>query len=77
MRMIALLSLGIWVYLFAAHGRFWLSTPGACTPSLPARIVPMSTSWCPARDEAQTIEPVIASLAAQDYAGGFQHHPRR
>ena len=68
--MIALLSLSIWVYLFLAHGRFWSSEP-ELAPAAPAEC-PDVDVVVPARDEAQTIGPVIASLLGQDYAGKFR-----
>jgi hopene-associated glycosyltransferase HpnB len=68
--MIAFLALIIWLYLFFLHGKFWQSGP---------ELAPASPSECPdvdiivpARDEAHTIAPVIASLLAQDYPGKFQ-----
>ncbi len=67
--MIALLSLCIWAYLFFARGKFWSSTP-ELMPALPADC-PDVDIIVPARDEAQTIAPVIASLLTQDYAGKF------
>jgi hopene-associated glycosyltransferase HpnB len=61
-------AMAIWVYLIAAHGRFWLSRPElapvACGRGPRVDIV------VPARDEAESIGPVIASLLAQDYGGG-------
>jgi hopene-associated glycosyltransferase HpnB len=77
--MIALLALCIWLYLFLAHGRFWSSEP-ELAPAAPAaqaaRTAPMQLPdvdvVVPARDEAQTIGPVIASLLSQDYAGKFR-----
>ncbi len=65
--MIALLSLLIWLYLFLAHGWFWRSAP-ELTASAPAQL-PDVDIVVPARDEAQTIGAVIASLLAQDYRG--------
>jgi hopene-associated glycosyltransferase HpnB len=66
---IALAAVGTWVYLIAAHGRFWLSRPElapvACVRGPRVDIV------VPARDEAESIGPVIASLLAQDYGAGF------
>jgi len=67
---IALLSLCIWVYLFSAHGRFWMSSP-ELTPAIPAEH-PDVDIIVPARDEALTIGAVIASLLAQDYPGIFR-----
>lgn len=68
--MILLLAFAIWLYLAFLHGRFWDSAP-----ELPAA-VPLETPQVdiiiPARDEVETIGPVIASLLAQDYAGPFR-----
>jgi hopene-associated glycosyltransferase HpnB len=66
----ALLSLLIWVYLVLAHGRFWASTP-ELPPAAPAEL-PDVDIVIPARDEAETIGPVAASLLAQDYRGLFR-----
>jgi hopene-associated glycosyltransferase HpnB len=68
--LLGLLALCIWVYLFAAHGRFWASSP-ELEPAAPTEL-PSVDIVVPARDEAGTIAPVIASLLAQDYAGRFQ-----
>jgi len=68
--MIALASLFIWLYLFLVHGRFWTSGP-QLVAAVPAEL-PAVDIVVPARDEAQTIGPVIASLLAQDYAGSFR-----
>jgi hopene-associated glycosyltransferase HpnB len=68
--MLALLALAIWLYLLCAHGRFWVSGP-ELRPALPAPC-PAVDVIVPARDEAATIAPVIASLLAQDYAGAFR-----
>jgi hopene-associated glycosyltransferase HpnB len=68
--MMAPLSLLIWLYLFFVHGRFWRSAP-----ELPAAVpaeFPDVDIVVPARDEAPTIAPVIASLLAQDYGGKFR-----
>src|ERR1700677_2685537 len=65
---IALTAAAIWIYLIAAHGRFWLSRPElapvACVDGPRVDIV------VPARDEAESIGLVIASLLAQDYGAG-------
>lgn len=68
--MIPLLSLCIWLYLFFAHGRFWLSGP-ELLPAQPSE-TPDVDVIVPARDEAETIGPVIASLLDQQYAGRFR-----
>jgi hopene-associated glycosyltransferase HpnB len=68
--LIALLSLLVWLYLFFAHGRFWLSAP-ELPPAVP-QDYPDVDIVVPARDEAHTIGPVIGSLLAQDYRGRFR-----
>jgi hopene-associated glycosyltransferase HpnB len=68
--LIALLSLCIWLYLFFAHGRFWSSGP-ELSPAEPTEF-PDVDVVVPARDEAETINRVIASLLAQEYAGKFR-----
>src|ERR1700676_7918 len=68
--MIVVSSLLIWLYLFFAHGKFWQSAP-ELVPATPAEF-PDVDIVVPARDEAATIGPVIASLLAQDYAGKFK-----
>jgi hopene-associated glycosyltransferase HpnB len=68
--MIALLVLLIWVYLFWFHGNFWHSAP-ELAPALPSA-TPDVDIIVPARDESETIGPVIASLLAQDYKGRFR-----
>lgn len=68
--MIGVASLAIWLYLFFAHGRFWSSRP-ELPAAAPAQF-PEVDIIVPARDEAQFIEAVIASLLAQDYSGKFR-----
>jgi hopene-associated glycosyltransferase HpnB len=70
MSLIALLSLLIWLYLFFSHGMFWRSVPEL--PAVVPAEFPDVDIAVPARDEATTIGPVIASLLAQDYAGKFR-----
>jgi hopene-associated glycosyltransferase HpnB len=65
----ALTAVVIWAYLIAAHGKFWLSRP-ELAPVASVR-GPRVDIVVPARDEAQSIEPVIASLLAQDYGAGL------
>jgi hopene-associated glycosyltransferase HpnB len=68
MAAMALAALAIWTYLIAAHGRFWLSRPELAPV---ARVRgPRVDIVVPARDEAESIGPVIASLLAQDYGAG-------
>ncbi|HEY1858409.1 glycosyltransferase [Acidocella sp.] len=68
--MIATLALLIWLYLFFRHGDFWKSAP-ELQPALPGEL-PAVDIVIPARDEAETIGAVIASLVTQDYAGPFR-----
>jgi hopene-associated glycosyltransferase HpnB len=68
--MIVLLSLIIWLYLVLLHGRFWSSGP-ELPPRTPTEL-PDVDIIVPARDEVETIGPVIASLVAQDYRGKFR-----
>ncbi|WP_298282543.1 glycosyltransferase [Acidocella sp.] len=68
--MIALLAFLVWLYLFFLHGQFWRSTP-ELHPAAPLNAPPVDII-VPARDEAGTIAPVIASLLAQTYPGPFR-----
>ncbi len=68
--MLALLSLCVWLYLFFGHGRFWSSGPQL--PAASPVQTPDIDVIVPARDEAATIAPVIASLLAQGYTGRFR-----
>jgi hopene-associated glycosyltransferase HpnB len=68
--LITLISLLVWIYLFFAHGRFWLSAP-ELSPAVPEGC-PDVDVVVPARDEAHTIGVVIGSLLAQDYRGKFR-----
>jgi hopene-associated glycosyltransferase HpnB len=60
----------VWLYLVFAHGNFWASRP-ELPPASPAEF-PDVDIVIPARDEVETIRPVIASLLSQDYAGKFR-----
>ena len=68
--MILLLTFAIWLYLACFHGRFWDSGP-ELNPATPMN-APDVDIIIPARDEVETIRPVIASLVAQDYPGSFR-----
>ena len=68
--MILLLTFVIWLYLAFFHGRFWDSAP-ELSPVTPLN-APDVDIIIPARDEVETIGPVIASLVAQDYPGTFR-----
>ncbi|MFL5253932.1 MAG: glycosyltransferase [Rhodopila sp.] len=67
---LSVFSLGIWLYLFLFHGRFWLSEP-----ELPRRrptALPSVAVVVPARDEAEVIGDTLQSLLGQDYAGDLR-----
>lgn len=68
--MILLLTFIIWLYLAFFHGRFWDSAPelSSGTP----QDSPDVDIIIPARDEVETVGPVIASLLAQNYPGVFR-----
>lgn len=68
--MILLLTFVIWLYLVFFHGRFWDSSP-ELSPAMP-QDTPDVDIIIPARDEVETIGPVIASLVNQTYAGRFR-----
>ena len=68
--MLAVLTLVIWAYLAVGHGRFWSSAP-QLAPAIPAA-APAVDIVVPARDEAETIGRVVASLLAQEYPGRFR-----
>ncbi len=51
---LAALSLAVWVYLLAGHGRFWQSGP-VLPPALPGAPAPPVTIVVPARNEADSI----------------------
>ena len=70
MIVIVALSLAVWTYLCVAHGGFWRSRP-ELPPDEPLHC-PGVDIVVPARDEAQSIAPVVASLLAQDYRGEFR-----
>jgi hopene-associated glycosyltransferase HpnB len=68
--LIAFLALAVWLYLIFAHGKFWQSAP-ELPPATPLEF-PDVDIIVPARDEADTIGPVIGSLLAQDYGGNYR-----
>ena len=64
------ISLGIWVYLLLARGRFWRMS--RATPVLSRdHSAPSVTAVVPARNEAEVVGRAMESLAAQAYAGEF------
>jgi hopene-associated glycosyltransferase HpnB len=69
MSVLAVLSLCIWVYLLAGHGRFWQYGP-VLQAARPAQAPPV-TVVVPARDEADSVGLCLRSLLAQNYPGDF------
>ena len=69
--LVGALSLGIWLSLLAARGRFWqVETP--LDGIVPDRSDwPAVTAIVPARDEAVTIAQALGSVLDQDYPGPF------
>jgi hopene-associated glycosyltransferase HpnB len=71
---IAALALGIWIYLVACRGLFWLAREREDRDRPP---MPTSEDWpsvvavIPARNEAVALPRTLASLSAQDYPGQF------
>jgi len=67
---IAILPLAIWLYLFFARGNFW-QLHEETVDLKPLKRWPRVAAIVPARNEAETIERAITSLAKQDYRGEF------
>jgi hopene-associated glycosyltransferase HpnB len=65
------ISLGIWLYLLIARGRFWRMRAAEPVPG-PNGPAPSVTAVVPARNEAAVVGRAIASLAAQEYTGAFR-----
>ncbi len=67
MIVVGAVALLTWAYLLLLHGRFWQAGP-MLPPAWPALAPPVDIV-IPARDEAESIEAMLRSLLAQDYAG--------
>ncbi|GCD54900.1 glycosyltransferase [Acetobacter pasteurianus] len=69
---LAILCAIIWIGLIFFHGKFWQAGP-TLRPAEAGRthmdIAPDVTVVVPARDEADSIQPALSSLLAQDYVG--------
>jgi hopene-associated glycosyltransferase HpnB len=69
---IAILALGIWIYLIVGRGFYWLAGErDDLEEPAPPSAWPRVTAVIPARDEAQTIGATIGSLLGQAYPGTF------
>ncbi|GBR54842.1 glycosyl transferase [Acetobacter pomorum] len=69
---LAILCATIWIGLIFFHGRFWQAGPilrPADTNRMRMDIAPDVTVVVPARNEAESIQPALSSLLAQDYMG--------
>jgi hopene-associated glycosyltransferase HpnB len=69
---IAILALGIWIYLIVGRGFYWLAGErDDLEEPAPPSAWPRVTAVIPARDEAATIGTTIGSLLGQAYPGTF------
>jgi len=69
---LAIIVLVIWIGMLILRDGFWRAdVTDRVVPEMPARL-PRVVAVVPARDEAEVIAPVIASLIAQDYRGDFR-----
>jgi hopene-associated glycosyltransferase HpnB len=73
---LALAALAVWLYLVAAHGRFWRTDqrlPDAAAGwRPPAGRWPRVVAVVPARDEAAILPQTLPTLLGQDYPGDFR-----
>ncbi|HVI89499.1 MAG TPA: glycosyltransferase [Dongiaceae bacterium] len=75
---LAALPVGIWIYLLAFRGRFWLEQPRPIAAAATAAAVADGEAWpavvavVPARNEAGVVGRAIAALLGQDYPGDFR-----
>jgi hopene-associated glycosyltransferase HpnB len=71
--LLALIPVAIWLYLLAAHGRFWMMREHDDRDAAPPPVRwPSVVAVVPARNEADVVEQTMASLLAQDYPGLFR-----
>ncbi len=70
MMALAVVSFGIWCWLWTMHGQFWRAGP--ILPVAVPRTAPLIAVIVPARDEAALIERTVRSLLSQNYTGAFQ-----
>ena len=66
---VALVSLGIWVYLILLRGLFWRADRELEDNMEELKDWPSVVVLVPARDEADVIETSLGSLLCQDYPG--------
>lgn len=68
----ALLPLAAWLWLLAAHGRFWRADQRLPKAAGTLESWPPVVALVPARDEAETIAAAVAGHLSQDYPGPFR-----
>lgn len=68
---LAAASLAIWLYLVAAHGRFWLGRERDSEVAEAPQVWPAVAAVVPARNEAECVAASVGSLLRQDYPGPF------
>ena len=83
---VCVISAAAWIYLVAAHGRFWLTNQRlprgtGCSPARAGADVrsseqaggwPTVAAVVPARNEAESLPVTLPALLAQDYPGEFR-----
>jgi hopene-associated glycosyltransferase HpnB len=67
--LIAIIALGIWIYLVTARGHFWLGSERDRAKIVSLQSWPSVAAVIPARNEAAYIGETIGSLMRQDYPG--------
>lgn len=70
--LIAVASLGAWLYLLVAHYGFWRADQRLARDIRPLSAWPSVLAIVPARNEAASIEACVSALAAQRYEGSFR-----
>jgi hopene-associated glycosyltransferase HpnB len=69
--LLSTLALLVWLYLFFAHGGFWLIHRNLILARIPGE-QPSVAVIVPARNEAHVIATAVTSLLRQDYRGPLQ-----
>ena len=71
-RIVAALSLLIWLYLTLAHGRFWRTSIRLPRDVAEPDVWPSVVAVVPARDEAAILPQTLPSLVGQRYPGPWR-----
>jgi hopene-associated glycosyltransferase HpnB len=69
---LALLSAATWLFLVAAHGRYWLMDQRLPADPPHPDPWPEVAAIVPARDEAEVLPHTLPTLLGQDYSGTFR-----